>query len=155
MTDAASCPPEGEHPEPRLHLVETPSPDRAFFDVGIEDLPDVEKIDLTPYRVGAIGSKKPFDAQQVTAFVMGAAAGEGLKDSFDDKLSRALGALLKGISDKDEMGTLNTLLLENYETIDQEYPRLMPLLDRLRNEVLPTEQFVTVNKLCMLVAIIK
>jgi hypothetical protein len=157
MTQTATDGPEHEGTE-RFEVIEGGhnDPEFVYFDTAPEDLPDVKDLQISQFRISAMDSAEDFNVGEIATFITGASEGRMDRGVFQDRFERALIELVESKNSAELTSKLNTMLLDHYDEIDEQHPRLMPILDRFRNEgILMTDHFVMVNKLCMLLAIIE
>ncbi|MBA3758848.1 hypothetical protein H0X10_04465 [Candidatus Saccharibacteria bacterium] len=133
--------------EPRIDDLE-----KVFFDCN--HLPAIDEIDLHGLRhTGKLdftpGSANNLDPKMTVRYLSEAAEGMMDDETFDDLYEQAIGKVLEGSVKPEHLEAI-------YETLENQRPRVIELLRRVRNEqILPDQEFVTINKVTLFVAALK
>lgn len=122
-------------------------------------LPDIASLDLSKllHATRVNGNRVPLDGETsrtIARFVTEKAEGVISDDEFEAAYSQAIGVMLGSIALQEQYGPtdLNERLFELYDVLDEQHPRTMELLGRVRNESNFSEEHrISLNKLCILV----
>ncbi len=121
---------------PGLEVIQNnEGPERPFFDPK-EPLPDVEKIDLEEFRLSPLDSEQKFftKKEELVRRIIEGARGS-LEDAvFKPAYEQTVGNLVQAAFDEDLKSKLSDIMPDLYDTLISRQPRLIKLLDRLKED---------------------